>query len=350
MKKAWYEKKWITVLLHIAAWALLFSLPNLLRPANNPNQPPRIEPEKPTINFIISRISELLMVSFFYVNALLLIPHLLYKKKNTFYTLSVIACFAGYVLFTRLLWVTFTHVDKSFEFKKHLFFCTFVFLFILACSTAYKTIRDKIIADNLAKEKENEFLKTELSLLRSQVSPHFMFNVLNNMVALARKQSELLEPSLIKLSSLMRYMLYETDEEKVSLEKETEYLQSYIDLQQQRFSKKVIINVTMLPADKLYDIEPMLLIPFVENAFKHGTGLIEYPQIDIELKAEKNIVYFSVSNKYDPVSVEVKDKASGIGLVNVQRRLNLLYPSHHSLSITKNEGRFVVSLKINLAE
>ena len=104
-----------------------------------------------------------------------------------------------------------------------------------------------------------------------------MFNVLNNMVALARKQSDQLEPSLIKLSSLMRYMLYETDEEKVSLEKETKYLQSYIDLQQQRFGKKVIINVTMYQADKMYDIEPMLLIPFVENAFKHGTGLIKCP-------------------------------------------------------------------------
>ena len=110
------------------------------------------------------------------------------------------------------------------------------------------------------------------------------------MVALARKQSDQLEPSLIKLSSLMRYMLYETDEEKVSLEKETEYLQSYIDLQQQRFGKKVVINVSMKPADKPYFIEPMLLIPFVENAFKHGTGMIDNAQIDIELSAEKNIL------------------------------------------------------------
>ena len=350
MKKPWYEKKWIAVLLHIAAWVLLFSLPYLLRPSNNPNQPAsHPEPESTTVSFIVSRINDLLLIGFFYLNALLLIPRLLYKKKYTFYTLSIIACFTGYVLFTRLLMVSFTHVDKSFVFRKHLFFSTFIFLFILACSTAYKTIRDKIIADNLAKEKENEFLKTELSLLRSQVSPHFMFNVLNNMVALARKQSELLEPSLIKLSSLMRYMLYETDEEKVSLEKETEYLQSYIDLQQQRFSKKVIINVSMQPADKLYDIEPMLLIPFVENAFKHGTGMIGQPQIDIVLKAEKNVVYFMVSNRYDPVSVEIKDKASGIGLVNVQRRLDLLYPHQHSLNITKNEGRFIVSLQINLA-
>lgn len=349
MKKAWYAKKWIIILLHVAAWVLLFSLPYLLRPPYNPNEPAHPQPENPTVSFIIYRISDLMLIGFFYLNALLLIPRLLYKKMYTLYTFSIIVCFAGYVLLYWLLTVTFTNVDKSFIFRKHLFFCTFIFLFILACSIAYKTIRDKIISDNLAKEKENEYLKTELSLLRSQVSPHFMFNVLNNMVALARKQSDQLEPSLIKLSSLMRYMLYETDEEKVSLEKETEYLQSYIDLQQQRFSKKVIINVVMHPADKLYDIEPMLLIPFVENAFKHGTGMIEQAQIDIDLKAEKNILYFTVRNKYDPVSVEIKDKASGIGLVNVQRRLNLLYRHHHSLHITKNAGVFVVSLQINLA-
>mgnify|MGYP001794884798 CR=1 FL=1 len=97
--------------------------------------------------------------------------------------------------------------NEFFSWDKHFFFSTFIFLFILSCSITYKTIRDKIIADNIAKEKENENLKTELSLLRSQVSPHFMFNVLNNMVALARKKSDELEPSLLKLSSLMQYML-----------------------------------------------------------------------------------------------------------------------------------------------
>lgn len=350
MKKAWYARKWITMLLHTAAWVLLFSLPYLLRPQNNPNQPTHPQSQNDIINTIIWFTGDLMLIGFFYLNALLIIPRLFYKKKYTLYTLAIFGSFATYVMLVWLLKISFTQADKNFEFRKHVFFSTFIFIFILACSIAYKTIKDKIIADNLAKEKENEYLKTELSLLRSQVSPHFMFNVLNNMVALARKQSDLLEPSLIKLSSLMRYMLYETDEEKVSLEKETEYLQSYIDLQRQRFSKKVIINVTMHPADKLYEIEPMLLIPFVENAFKHGTGMIEQAQIDIDLKAENNKVYFTVTNKYDPVSVEIKDKASGIGLVNVQRRLDLLYPHHHSLKITKSGGTFIVALQINLAE
>ena len=350
MKIPWYAKKWITILLHITAWMLLFSLPYLLRPSNTANEPIRPEPHNPTFSFIIQRISDIMLIVFFYLNALALIPKLLYKKKYTFYTISIILSFAVYTILSWLLRkANFTQGDENLVFRKHLFFTTFIFLFILACSIAYKTIRDKIIADNLANEKENENLKTELSLLRSQVSPHFMFNVLNNMVALARKKSDLLEPSLIKLSSLMRYMLYETGEEKVSLEKETEYLQSYIDLQQQRFSKKVIINTTLHLPDKLYDIEPMLLIPFVENAFKHGTGMIENAEINIDLKANNNMLYFTVSNKYNAASVEIKDKSNGIGLVNVQRRLNLLYPLHHNLIITKKEDIFIVTLQINLS-
>jgi len=209
-------------------------------------------------------------------------------------------------------------------------------------------IRDKMEADKLIKDKETERVKTELSLLRSQVSPHFMFNVLNNMVALARKQSDQLEPSLIKLSSLMRYMLYEADEQKVPLEKEIEYLQSYIDLQQQRFGKKVVVNVLLNDADKNYDIEPMLLIPFVENAFKHGTALIESPQIDIVLKARNNVLEFNVRNKYREAPEEVKDNSSGIGLANVKRRLNLLYDKDHSLDIHKNGEWFSSSLQLNL--
>ncbi len=351
MKPAWHTKKWVTVLLHATAWIVLFSLPYLLRPSYNPNENARPQPVNTDIIFIIARINDAMLISFFYLNALVLIPALMYRKKYALYTLSLLACFGTILLLGWVVRISLTPNDIYFTFRKHLFFNVFIFMFILACSIAYKTIRDKIISDNLAKEKENEFLKTELSLLRSQVSPHFMFNVLNNMVALARKHSDQLEPSLIKLSSLMRYMLYETDEEKVSLEKETEYLQSYIDLQQQRFGKKVIINATMFQADRLYDIEPMLLIPFVENAFKHGTGLIENAQIDISLKAEKNMLYFSVSNKYDAASTEIKDKASGIGLVNVQRRLNLLYPDKkHSLNITKDNNVFNVLLKINLAE
>jgi LytS/YehU family sensor histidine kinase len=208
-------------------------------------------------------------------------------------------------------------------------------------------IRDRIQADKLLKEKENENLKTELSFLRSQVSPHFMFNVLNNMVALARKHSDQLEPSLIKLSSLMRYMLYEADEDLVSLESEVEYLQSYIDLQMQRFGNKVSVKLDFSEIDAAYEIEPMLLIPFVENAFKHGVSGLDDAIIEIKLKAIKKQLLFVVSNKYNKQLEEIKDKTSGIGLANVKRRLQLLYQSNYQLKIENANNLFTVSLHLN---
>src|SRR5205085_9613351 len=159
-----------------------------------------------------------------------------------------------------------------FNLQGHILFNFFFVLFFLAASTAYCLVKDRIHNERIAHEKQTENLKTELSFLHSQVRPHFMFNIMNNMVALARKKSDILEPSLIKLSALLRYMLYETDE-KVPLKKEIEYLQSYIDLQRQRFGNTVHIRTSMQEEEQHYEIEPMLLIPFVENAFKHGTGM-----------------------------------------------------------------------------
>ena len=348
MKNANY-KKWLTILIHVAAWILLFSLPYLLRPSYDPNDHKHTEQTaSATVSFFTARATDLLLICFFYLNAGVLVVQLIYKKKYLLYLVAVLICFAAFSGVSYVVVKTFLYTDRQFTYRMHLPFSIFVFLFILACSIAYKTIKDRIVADNLYKERLNENLKTELALLRSQVSPHFMFNVLNNMVALARKQSDLLEPSLIKLSSLMRYMLYETGEQKVSLEKETEYLQSYIDLQQQRFGKKVIVNVNVMPADKQYEIEPMLLIPFVENAFKHGTGMIEHAQIDISLQAMNNTLYFTVKNKYNTSSQEIKDSASGIGLANVQRRLELLYSHNHELTINKDNDTFSISLQIHL--
>jgi LytS/YehU family sensor histidine kinase len=222
------------------------------------------------------------------------------------------------------------------------------FLLTVAASITLKLIWDKSEADRLLQEKQEESLKTELSFLRSQISPHFVFNVLNNMVALARLKSDQLEPTIMKLSNLMQYMLYETDEEKVLLATEVEYLHSYIDLQQQRFGSKVKLNVSLNATEDWLSIEPMMLIPFVENAFKHGVGMIEDPEINIHLETKDKQLLFEVSNKYNNETKEVKDKTSGIGLPNVTRRLNLLYGNRHSLSINRKDGWFSISLKLNL--
>lgn len=347
MKLHWYSRTWVKIILHIAVWLILFSLPFLLFTSYH-NDKPHGKPEQQGVSMLYI-CKAFMWMGFFYVNAYVLIPKFIYKKKYWQFVGMQLLAWA-------VIWAldyTFFHVfppDPGAIYRLQLFFISnmFPYLFFLACSTAFQMINDRVQMDKLAKEKENENLKTELAFLRSQVSPHFMFNVLNNMVSLARKQSEQLEPSLIKLSSLMRYMLYETDEEKVPLEREIEYLQSYIDLQQQRFGKKVKVTVSLEVGEGHNELEPMLLIPFVENAFKHGTGMIEDAQIDISLKTENNILNFTVRNKYNEDSKEIKDKTSGIGLTNVKRRLSLLYGKNHNLWLTKQDNWFLVSLQINM--
>lgn len=345
MKITFFSRKWVIVLLHITAWVLLFSLPFLLRPTYEKASSAKQNSES-GVNYLYI-VNNLLWVGLFYLNALILIPRFLYKKNYAYFATAHVLLFAVYLFFG---WMIHSWLSNNphFNWNGHFLFTFFIFLFMLAASTAYQMSRDRMRADKLAQEKENENLKTELSLLRSQVSPHFMFNVLNNMVALARKKSDQLEPSLIKLSSLMRYMLYDADGDKVSLEKEIDYLQSYIDLQKQRFGKNVTISTDFSDIDRSYEIEPMLLIPFVENAFKHGTGFMEDARIDMILKVKHGLLQFEVRNRYNEDLQEVKDKTSGIGLTNVKRRLNLLYGNKHGLFINKTDGWFISSLQLNL--
>jgi two-component system, LytTR family, sensor kinase len=346
METPWYNRKWFGTALHIIVWLFVFSVPFLLQGPGDGKKPKPDWMQHPY--FMISYIfRNLLWIGLFYFNAKLLVPKYLYPKKNSYFMLAHLITFF-------LIVIVFYFVQRAmypqemFSWRAHIVFNLLFYLFFFFSSTMFQLIADRAENDKLNKEKETENLKTELSLLRSQVSPHFMFNVLNNMVALARKKSDVLEPSLIKLSSLMRYMLYEADEDKVQLEKEVEYLQSYIDLQKQRFGKNVQVNVIVHPFDDQYEIEPMLLIPFVENAFKHGTGMIENAEINIDLKAMNQILQFNVRNKYDPESQEVRDKSSGIGLANVKRRLNLLYAKNHEISISGKDAYFTVELKIKL--
>ncbi len=281
----------------------------------------------------------------FYLNASLLVPLLVYNKKYFIYILSLIGIL---LLLSGIEYSYFTMRGNPTRFRLNWFllFNLFPFLFIITAGTAYRMFLDKTVEQRNNQAREAENLKSELSFLRSQISPHFMFNVINNIVALARKRSDLVEPSLIKLSSLMRYFIYETNAEKVPLEKEIEYLHSYIDLQRQRFGNNLNIKLSAGGNDGKYELEPMLLIPFVENAFKHG--VIEDGMIDIQLRIKDGLLLFSVANLFKENDGTVKDETSGIGLANVKRRLNLLYNRRHSLAILKQEEWFTVSMKLKL--
>jgi two-component system LytT family sensor kinase len=344
MKFPRLSKKIVSVLLHILFWVVLFTLPSLFRPRQDSNVQQQAESMRFFYQYIVNSIS---WVCLFYLNSFLLMPAFVNRKKYLRYGFSLIAVFIALSLVN---WLSFSLIRPlaHFSFGLFVFFYMFPCIFILACSIAFSMFRDKLLSERRTIQKETENLKTELAFLRSQVSPHFMFNVLNNMVSLARKKSDQLEPSLFKLSSLLRYMLYETDEEKVLLEREVEYLQSYIDLQLQRFGSKVRVNLVMEDYDRNCFIEPMLLIPFVENAFKHGTGFKQNSEINIELKTMNSLLEFTVRNYYDDTVVQVKDKTSGIGLQNVKRRLDLLYRNQHKLIIEQKENFFTVILQLNL--
>jgi two-component system LytT family sensor kinase len=337
MKSNWYTSKWIKAAGHVSIWVIIILFPFIPNDAGSGTNPFRD----------LNALTNIVRAAIFYLNAELLVPRLLYKKEIVVYFLSLLILFCAMMVFHGSMWDVM-YPNIPFHLFKSSAYNSVPFLLTIGIGIGYKIIDDRRKSDALAKSRRNENLQSELSFLRSQISPHFIFNVLNNIVALVRMRSEELEPTVMKLSALMEYMLYESDNEKVSLRREVEYLRDYIDLQQQRFGDFIKMNISMQIPEIDLQIEPMLLIPFVENAFKHGVGLIEDPEIDIQLYLRDCVLYFIVRNKYGAAGQEVKDKVPGIGLTNVGRRLVLLYPDKHELIIERDGGFFNVFLQLNL--
>ncbi|QJD95269.1 histidine kinase [Mucilaginibacter robiniae] len=351
-------KPWLYNTIPVVIWFLLLVLPFLSGPANIPAEAHR--------HFLITTVtSNFLLLCIFYVHTYFIYP-LLSNKSTGWYIVSNLVIVALYLLYWKLLVAVphqayeFSHQADSSHMAHQQFgpppggpryYMPILSVFIaLLCSFCYRVILDDASRRQLLQERETVHLQTELNFLRSQISPHFMFNILNNLVALARKKSDELEPAIVNLSQLMRYMLYESDDNKVQLTKEIEYLKSYIKLQMLRFGNEVKVHLNVSGNPDLYTIEPMLLIPFVENAFKHGTGMIEQPLILISLNIqedENRTLQFKVVNAISTLDVS-KDKSSGIGLSNVQRRLAILYPGRHSLNISSQNNSFTTELTIHL--
>lgn len=291
----------------------------------------------------------LMNIPLFFLNTELLIPKILRKRGIGPYLVSLLGLILLFVVIESLMKNTLlscyninftTHVGKS----------LFYVLFITAISTGYGLMTHLVREEQSRQMERQERLQSELSFLRSQISPHFIFNILNSIVYLIRSRSELAEPVTIKLSELMRYMLYESADALIPLEKELGYLNNYVELQKIRFEEDVEIRMNIEGAVGGQIIEPMLMIPFVENAFKHGVGLVADPTIEINLNISDNKLHFSVRNKVAPGSAEVKDNSSGIGLKNVQRRLELLYPDSHRLELTRTEEWFNAELWLEFGE
>lgn len=223
---------------------------------------------------------------------------------------------------------------------------SFFYILIITISAIIRTLtefynnqQNKLIA-------ETHRTNTELIYLRKQTNPHFLFNSLNSIYSLAHKKSDLVPDAIVTLSELMRYMLYETDNKTVALEKEVNYIQNYIELQKLRLNniEDIVINVHGDTRNKF--IEPLLLISFVENAFKYGTDYKGAAHVKIKIFILENSLDFWIENTIENY---VKDpENSGIGLVNIQNRLDLLYPNAHELNITQDNQYYRVHLNLKL--
>ncbi|WP_192823410.1 sensor histidine kinase [Rufibacter sp. LB8] len=204
------------------------------------------------------------------------------------------------------------------------------------------------VQDAFKKEKENKLLRqektqAELAFLKSQVNPHFLYNTLNYLYAQAYPVSEKLAEAILKLSDMMRYMLHDSPDGKVELHKEVDYLHSFIDIFRLRFEDRFFVEFDVRGIIDGQRIASLLLIPFVENAFKHGTADDPNAPIQISLSATANSLVFTVRNH---INNHQKDQSTGIGLVNIKRRLELIYPGQHTLTV-QNDSR-VYEAKLEL--
>jgi len=225
-----------------------------------------------------------------------------------------------------------------------------VFLVVAGLSVAYFFLKEWSRNELVRNQMQANQLDTEIKFLKSQINPHFLFNTLNNLFSMAQsKGNDDLADGISKLSGMMRYMIYDSNAESVPLNKEIAYLEDCITLNKLRYADdevSVIFNYPAQPGN--VTVAPMLFIPFVENAFKHGVSISRASGIDIAIVVSgQRLIFTSTNTNYSAVR-KMTDEKSGIGLENVKRRLDLLYPGKHSLQLNEDDGKYNVKLQIDL--
>ncbi|RAU81571.1 sensor histidine kinase [Pontibacter arcticus] len=300
----------------------------------------------------IDFVRTLLMAAIFYANASLLVPRLFGKGKYGLYAVSVLLLVA---LFTPVHYLLETVLINYFNWATYGREITMIWIFqsvlnasvtYLMLGIAYGYVVNYFKTQEEKKKLEQAKLTTELAFLRSQINPHFLFNTINDIYALTYQKSELAPEALLKLSGLLRYMLRESEQKQVLLTKEADYLQDVVDLQKIGLKGNAFIEFEQEGSINGKLIAPLMLIAFVENAFKHGVCTDPDNPIEMHLRVENDTLYFTVFNQKNK---DQKDKTGGIGLTNVRRRLELLYPEKYNLTITEEEHTFKVALTLQLA-
>jgi sensor histidine kinase YesM len=289
-----------------------------------------------------------------YINLFFLIPRFLKRKK---YISFVLLQFINIIVFFLLNFFTSVLLEYKLSVINYkLILIEFIYEFILislflSITSFLKFLRDWIDyqEDSINfKETQRQKLEAELKLLRGQINPHFLFNTLNNLYALSLDKSEKTPNMILHLSDLMRYMLYECRDNSVLINKEINFIKNYLELEKIRIGEKASIEMKIMGSTGLQQIAPLLFIPFIENAFKHGINKqLEASFIRIIFDMEKQgIVKFIIENTKDNKDLIIDKAYSGIGIENVKKRLSLLYPDKYSLKITDNQNIFRVELII----
>jgi len=332
------------MLQHILFWLFSFAvLLNLFKGS--------AKPEK--IDYIYTALFHLWIMPFVYINLLVLIPWLLSNKRYLLYALSVAVLVPAAAQLNILLfdkWID-TVLPGYYFISYYSFFDIVKFMVAyLSVTTLLKLSRGWFrLSDATLKlsELQKENAEAELKVLKSQINPHFLFNSLNSVYSLALNNSEKTPDTILKLSEILRYVIYETGNDFISLSREIKYLMDYIDLQKIRSDSRAVVNIDVSGETDGIMIAPMLLLPLVENSFKHGVkGSADKSFIKIEISSAGKDFYFSITNNKGVVDdVDLKDY-KGIGINNVRKRLEMIYSGNQEFNVTDTGDIFKVEIKI----
>lgn len=353
------KKHYIEILLHIVFWITSFWIFNETlsietQEINEINGERWVKTARSYPMFFFMAWALLAKAVLAYTNIFGIFPAFFYHKNIWRYFGQLGLLLIGVIFLEACFHFIITQITDypSFHFfKTAIGFNLMLYFFYTCISVAYSLGKERQKNEKIRQQLVAENLKTELNYLKSQINPHFLLNTLNNLYAIAeRHENTELIHGISELSNLMRYMLYEGKAEQVLLQKELDFLKSIIEIQQLRIAEDddVLIGFQIEGAVAQKKIAPLILVPFVENAFKHGIHFKKSSFIKIKTQLIDNQLVFTVSNSNFPVSSSDLNPHSGIGLKNVQRRLALLYPQQHHLDIQETKDIFKIKLKLDL--
>ena len=311
-------------------------------------------------NYVIwfsSLLLPITMVTTYFVIYFLIPKYLLLKKYKRFalysiYTLIfstyliIIAIFGSFIFLSNMEMQKMSPMSRNYVFVLILvYLVVFLVSFISILNHNFKTQSENKDLQNKILETQLQIKGQELQYLKKQIHPHFLFNTLNTIYGFALKQSKNTPDIILKLSNLLDYILYQVDKPKVSLKEEILHINEYIALEKIRFQDTLKVTFTSEEISEKVQIAPMLLIPFVENAFKHGSLIDGFLEVDIKVSWTDNQLHFWIKNTV--LTDETKSAKAGIGLINIKKRLNLLYKNKYQLDIENKNNWFVVTLNIS---